>query len=412
MSSSVVPARRFRFAPILTATVVTVLLLWLFGAAAELFLLLFVAILISLYLGAVTEFFIRRLRVSDHHAPRGLAFTLALLMTLGGVIGLFVLLIPPVVEQTRQLVTVLPNYITTWESGLENLAQRTPALRGVIRPGEHQIMGAVYGQVTHLFEGVVPKVVSIVHVAINIFSVAVMAIYLALRPADYREWLIALFPPVHRDLIRDVLSDLGGQLRSWIVSQLLAMVTLATLTAIGLYLLRVPYWLTFGIFTGAVAIIPFFGTLVSTLVPALFVLGGAGVWGLGPVAHAWLVVVLGVVIHLIEGNLVVPLIVANKVKIPPVLSIMAVLVVGKLLGPLGLLVAVPMLVSIMVVVRRILVNRIYEGQGFRRTPRDRVLLLRVPAPDGGVVVPDGPPLDVIAIAERESERSGVERKIA
>jgi hypothetical protein len=70
---------------------------------------------------------------------------------------------------------------------------------------------------------------------------------------------------------------------------------------------------------------------------------------------------------LIEGNLVSPYIMQRQVDLPPVLTIVFVLIVGKLLGPLGLLVAVPGLAVIMVVVKRILLSRIYEGQGFRRT---------------------------------------------
>jgi predicted PurR-regulated permease PerM len=397
LSATVV--RRFRFAPVLAATIVTVLLLWLFGAAAEVFLLLFVGVLLSLYLGAVTDAFTHRLGL-----PRGLAFFLALLVSLAGIVGLFWLLVPPVVAQTRQLIGVLPAYLTAWEGRLQELAIRFPALRDVIRPDDHQLVAAMYGQVTQFFDGALPKLAAIFHTAINIFAVAVMAIYLALHPGVYREWLIALFPPVHRDLVRDVLADLGNQLRSWIVGQLFAMFTLAFLTAIGLYLLKVPYWLTFGIFTGAVAIVPFFGTLVSTVLPALFVLGGPGFYGFSPGVHALFVILLGTVIHLIESNVVIPLIIANRVHLPPVLTIMSVLVVGKLMGAAGLLVAVPALVVVMVVVRRILVNRIYEGQGFRRTARDRALVVRVPAPEGGVLVPDLPPIDLIAAAERDAER--------
>jgi predicted PurR-regulated permease PerM len=391
--------RRFRFAPILTATAATVLLLWLFGAAAEVFLLLFVGVLLSLYLGAVTDFFSRHLRL-----PRGLAFLLALAASLAGIVGLFWLLVPPVVVQTRQLIGVLPNYLLGWEGRLQDFAARFPALQDVIRPGDHQLVEAVYGQVTQLFDGALPKLAAVFHVAINIFAVGVMAIYLALHPGVYREWLIALFPPVHRDLVRDVLTDLANQLRSWIVGQLFAMFTLAFLTAIGLYLLKVPYWLTFGIFTGAVAIVPFFGTLVSTVLPALFVLGGPGIYGFSPEVHALFVILLGTVIHLIEGNVVIPLITANRVHLPPVLTIMSVLVVGKLMGASGLLVAVPALVVVMVIVRRILVNRIYEGQGFRKNTRDRALVLRVPAPEGGVLLPNATPIDLIAVAEREAER--------
>ncbi len=130
--------------------------------------------------------------------------------------------------------------------------------------------------------------------------------------------------------------------------------------------------------------------------PALFVLGGDGFAGFGGFGHALLVILLGIVIHLIESNFVIPLITAKKVELPPVLTIMSVLVVGSLLGPVGLLVAVPTLAVVMVVLRRILINRIYEGHGFRRASRDRALVLRVPAPEGGVLVTDAPELDIIA----------------
>jgi len=60
---------------------------------------------------------------------------------------------------------------------------------------------------------------------------------------------------------------------------------------------------------------------------------------------------------------------------------------------------VPGLVVVMVVVKRILLSRIYEGQGFRRTTRERPMLLRLPAPEGGVIVPRGL-VDVISILER------------
>ena len=91
---------------------------------------------------------------------------------------------------------------------------------------------------------------------------------------------------------------------------------------------------------------------------------------------------------------------SKKVDLPPVLTIMAVLVMGQLLGPLGLIVALPTLAAVMVIVRRILITRIYEGQGFRRTARERPLLLRLPVTGGGVLVPAGPPMDIITLAER------------
>jgi predicted PurR-regulated permease PerM len=370
--------------------ILTLLLLWMLGATADVFLLLFIAIILSLYLGAV-----RDLLVEHAHVPPRLAFFISILGTAAALLGLFAILLPPVVEQTRALIVRMPGYIETWETGIDHFVIRFPAMRDVWKPGEHRLMTAVYNQLSDQASLLVPRVLSFVHVMIDCFAVIVMSIYLALQPGIYREWLIALFPPIHRDLVRDVLRDLADGLRAYIVGQLLTMTFLAALTAAGLYILGVPYWLTFGIFTGLVAIVPFFGTLLSTTVPALFVLGGPG-----GATRALYVLALGVVIHLIEGNIVSPLVMSKKIDMPPVLTITSVLVIGTLLGPLGLVVALPTLVTVMVIVRRILINRIYEGKGFRKSTRDRIFVLRVPVPDGGVLCPTTPSPDLIAIREK------------
>jgi predicted PurR-regulated permease PerM len=381
--------RKFKFAPILTSTVFTVLLLWLFARVAEVFLLLFLGILISLYLGALTGVLHRRARL-----PERLAFFCAILVSFGGLALLFWVLVPPLIAQTQELIKVLPTYIGGWESAIDRMADRVPSLKSVYTPGQHRILLAVYNQVSAQFGNVVPKVFTFAEVLVSIFSVIVMGLYLALHPALYREWLIALFPPIHRDLVRDVLTDCASSLRAYIVGLLLTMTFLGTLTAIGLFLLGVPYALTFGVFTGLATIVPFFGTLLATTLPALFVLTGPHGG-----THALWVIGLGVFVHLVEGNLVSPYIMSKQVDLPPVLTIVFVLIVGKLLGPLGLLVAVPMLAVIMVIVRRILLSRIYEGQGFRRTTRERPLVLRLPASEGGVIVPPGF-VDVISMLER------------
>lgn len=381
-------ATRFRFAPLLAAIVAVVLLLWLFGRVADLLILLFIAVLISLYLGAVTDFLVQRLGVH-----RRVAFGLALAGTVGAVIGFIALLVPPVLEQTQSLFRVLPNYITTWENSLEGFLSRLPGVADAVQPGEHRLLQAAYDQLGGYVQNVLPRVFSVIGGAISVFSVIVMSIYLSLYPGVYREWMIALFHPVHRDLVRDVLADLADTLRRWIVGQLLTMLILAALTAIGLYALGVPYWLTFGVFSGVIAIVPFFGTLLSTILPALFVIDGPGGG-----TRALLVILLGLVIHFIESNIVAPLVMARNVELPPVLTIMAVLIFGKLLGATGLLVAVPALAVMMVVVRRILISRIYEGQGFRKAPRNRAMTLRVPVPTGGVLVPSGQQPDVIELA--------------
>jgi predicted PurR-regulated permease PerM len=384
-----VTEQRFRFGPLLGATVITVLLIWLFYTVAEVLLLLFIAILVSLYLGSITDFIVSKVPV----LPRGLAFTIGLFGTLFAIYSLGALLVPPVVEQTQALLSVLPNYITAWQEALGRLAARFPRLLGGAADPQAELVNAIVTQIEGFAGRAVPTVLNVAHQIVNVVSILVMGIYMALYPGLYREWLIALFPPVQRDTVRDVLRDLAVTLKAWIVAQLLAMTVLAVLTAIGLYILRVPYWLTFGIFVGAVVIVPFFGTLIGTLLPALFVLGGDGFAGIGAGGHFLLVVALGVVVHIIEGNFVLPLITAKRVEIPPVMSMMSVLIVAKLFGVFGVVVAVPMAAVVMVLIRRVVIHRVYEGQSFRRHAGDRVLVLRVPAPDAAVIV--GFPTDVL-----------------
>jgi predicted PurR-regulated permease PerM len=192
-------------------------------------------------------------------------------------------------------------------------------------------------------------------------SVVVMALYLARQPAMYRDGLISLFSPRQRAIAVQVFDDTAATLRAWLVGQLIAMAVLASLTAIGLLMLGVPYWLAFGIFTGLVAVVPFFGTLVSTLLPALFMVA-SGDW-----LKVLLVLVLGVLVHVFEANVVVPRIMQRKVELPPVLTIASVLVMGTLLGAIGLIVAVPVLCVSMVLIRHILHGEIY-GEPTRFKP--------------------------------------------
>ena len=342
--------RKVWILPGFTAVLVTVLLLWLAGTVADLLLLLFLGILIAVYLSAVTDVLSARTGL-----PRGAAFALSVALSIGALVGIGSLLVPPVVEQTRQLLTVLPRIAGEWEAGLERILSTIPGMDDVLVPGEHRIFGVALEEAQRMLGALVPRLFDTLHLVINLVAVLVMAVYFAVRPDIYRDFAIAVTPPRHRDAAAEVISALSETLRAWTIAQLLAMTTLAALTAFGLWILDVPYWLAFGIFTGLVAIVPFFGTLVSTLVPALFVLPEAGGG-----TKALLVLLLGTIIHVAENQLVVPLLMHRRVDLPPVLTIMSVLICGKLLGPFGLLVAVPTLAALMVLIRRVLIARIYQ----------------------------------------------------
>lgn len=362
---------------VVAATIFAVLLLLFIYSIAEILLLLFISILFAIYLGAVTDTLQRRLGV-----PRPLGLLAGLVLTIVVLTGIGFLMVPPLVTQTQALLGAMPDLVARWDDQLRELARRSSFMDQVLGSlGEGQsYLGGFVGQVSDTVRDAVPVVVSGFQFFIHFVSVLVMGIYFALRPSLYREGFIQLAPPVHRELVRDILDELGHVLRAWLGGQLLAMIVLGTLTWVGLELLRVDYALAFGVFTGLVAIVPFFGTLVSTLLPALFVIGGSGSIG-------WFlaVVALGIGVHLVEANFVAPMIMERQVHLPPVLSILSVLVMAHLLHVVGLLVAVPVLATTMVLVRRVYVHRLLEGKGFRRAVRDRPVQLRLPS-DGEVLV--------------------------
>ena len=180
-----------------------------------------------------------------------------------------------------------------------------------------------------------------------------MSIFLARHPAVYADGVVALVPPRRRPLARAILEDVNGTIRAWVLGQIIAMVLLAALTTLGLWALGMPYFLAFGVFAGVAAIVPFFGVLLSTVLPALFALGAFGV------TKALLVTALGVLVHIIEANFVAPLVMERQVNLPPVVTIAGVLLIGKLFGLAGLIIAVPILALVMILIRHILIGEVY-----------------------------------------------------
>ena len=353
---------------VLIAAVFAVLLLLFMHSVAHVLLLLFIATLFGLYLGAIIDFLQERFR-----APRVLGLVAALIVTGILVTALGWLILPPVARQTQALITALPGQIQVWMASLRELVARYPLLAAVVAPERvNEQLSSLAENAGQYAAGLFPVVFDTLHFMINFVSVLVMGIYMALRPEVYRDGIVALAPPVHRELVRDILADLARSLRAWIGGQMLAMIFLGVLTWIGLEILDVPFALAFGVFTGVAVLVPFFGSLISTILPALFVLPTGGI------VQALLVLLLGVVIHIIEANLVHPLIMERRVHLPPVLSILSVLIMAELLGPIGLLVAVPILASVMLITRRIYVHRLLEGKGFRRFVRDAPSEIRLP----------------------------------
>ncbi len=338
--------RGFPLGWVLLAVIVVALLV----RTIDVLIIIFLAIILAVYLDAVSGFLQRRLGV-----PRSLGLTAAVTLTIGGLVGVFFLIAPAVTAQVQDLTANLPKFLSELDQSINRLFSRVPVLRrGVSEGSEPGLLATSLNELVGVLRGaVVPYLKGGVELIIEVISVFVMALYLARNPSTYVEGVIALVPPERRSLARIILYDLKFTLHAWVVGQLIAMSVLAVLTTLGLWLLDLPYFLAFGVFAGVAAIVPFFGTLFSTLIPALFALG---VVGLG---KAIAVTALGIGVHLIEANFVAPVVMERQVNLPPVITIAGVLLIGKLFGLTGLIVAVPILAFVMVLIRHVLMGEVY-----------------------------------------------------
>jgi predicted PurR-regulated permease PerM len=336
------------------ALFVAALVIWFIVRVIEVLLLVFIAVLVAVYLSAITDWLERRFKLR-----RWVGLTIAVVATVAAVVGVGALLVPPVVDQTEALIGGLPQTLTNIQNVLAGWASQYPVLdrTELANPSSGFVAGLVTDATTFLRGSFLGYVRGGGKLFIEGASVVVMALYLARQPMLYRDGMISFVSPRYRPIAARIFNDTAATLRAWVVGQLIAMAVLALLTAVGLWILEVPFWLAFGIFTGLVAVVPFFGTLVSTLLPALFVVA-SGDW-----VKVLLVILLGVVVHVFEANVVVPRIMQSRVDLPPVLTISSVLIMGTLLGAIGLIVAVPVLCVTMVLVRHILHGQIYGEAG-------------------------------------------------
>jgi predicted PurR-regulated permease PerM len=352
-----------RLASLLGWILLAVVLIALVVRAVDVLLVVFLAIILAVYLDAIADLLRRRFSIPDT-----LGLAIGVVLSLGALVGVVVLIAPAVTEQVSDLLANLPKYLTDLDQNINRILRSVPVLgRYSAASGAPGLLASALNDIFGFLRGAaVPYLKGGVEFIIKGVSVFVMAVYLARHPGIYVEGLVAIVPPRRRRLARAILTDLRVILRAWVVGQLVAMVLLGVLTTLGLWILNVPYFLAFGVFAGVAAIVPFFGTLFSTLLPALFALGVSGL------AKALAVVALGVGVHLVEANFVAPVVMERQINLPPVITIAGVLLIGKLFGLAGLVVAVPILAVVLVLVRHILLGAVYGDRLSETEPRESV----------------------------------------
>jgi predicted PurR-regulated permease PerM len=199
-------------------------------------------------------------------------------------------------------------------------------------------------------------------------------LYLAFHPRTYLGGLLRLVPPGRRARAAEVFEACAKALHSWLVGQLISMVLVGVTTGIGLWLVGVPSPFGLGLLAGLAQFVPVVGPMASTI-PGLIIAAGQG-----PETLA-LAALIYVGAMQLEANVITPLLLRQLVELPMAVTLFAVLAMGVLLGPLGVLFATPLAVVAYVLVRMLYVEDLLgdrrAGQSAPLSPPDPARTERV-----------------------------------
>lgn len=194
----------------------------------------------------------------------------------------------------------------------------------------------------------------------------VMGLFLAFNPRPYVDGFVRLVPVARRARVREVLGCVREAMARWFAGKACTMTAIGVMTWLGLSLIGVGPALTLGLFAGAISIIPYFGPVLSGI-PAML-LGFVESPGKGVA-----VIALFAVVQFIEGNLLTPLVERKTVWVPPALTLLTQLVFGILFGLLGVLVAPPLVATVLIATRMLYVEDVLESPIGRPIPEGREL---------------------------------------
>lgn len=291
----------------------------------------------------------------------GCSRPLALLLSLVGLLLVVTVaiaaVVPPFVEQFRQLLLQLPE-----------AAERALAL---IRQGMDLSSQMIYGQealqwlrqswgsgssgtaMGESLQGLLGLAGNLSSGLLQLLFVLAVSLMIAVQPNAYREVAILLVPSFYRRRLREVLLQCGEALSSWMGGVLISSLCVALLAGIGLSLLGVKLVVACALLAGLLNIIPNIGPTLSTLFPmsvALLV----SPW------KALAVLGLYIVVQNLESYLITPSVMHHQVKLLPGLTLTAQFLFTVLFGPLGLLLALPLAVCLQVLIREVLIHDVLD----------------------------------------------------
>ena len=301
-------------------------------------------ILLPFVLGFALAYFLDPL--ADRLEAVGVRRSLATL-TITVIVGLALLTalafgLPVLAQQISMLIAALPGYISDVQVWLleQNLVEGQNELVSVM--GESLLAGLQKTASSMVLTGL-----SLINLLALIFITPIVAVYMLNDWEHMVARINGLLPDEQAAIIRNLASQIDETLGGFARGQILVCLSLGTIYAVGLSLVGLQSGIIVGVFAGLISFIPYVGAAFGLVLAGALGLGQFG-FELPPLALIAGVFFVG---QFIEGNILTPRLVGDRVKLHPVWIIFALLAMGSLFGFLGLLLAVPLAAIIGVLVR-------------------------------------------------------------
>jgi putative permease len=266
---------------------------------------------------------------------RGWRVTIVLLLTVAFLVWVVMFAGSQIADQAAQLPATIQAQalrLIAWMK-THGLAANTTSVQSLLE----KALGGISG-VTQALGGMIGAITTVL-------LIVVLGIYLAVEPRLYQRGLGWMLPADQRNYFEGTAQLMGRSLRRLLAGRLLGMSIEGFATWLMLQIYGVPMAALLGLLTGLLAFLPNIGAPVSG---ALMVMVGFSV----NADMGYYCIFVYAIIHLIDGNVIVPLVAKKTVDLAPALVLGAQLIMGVLFGILGLALADPMVAMIKVWLER------------------------------------------------------------
>ncbi len=289
--------------------------------------------------------------------PRGAAVLLIYLAFILAVVGFLVLVVPPLVQQTAELVRDAPQYGARIQQTLLDLRKRFPFLP----PLDQQLAQQVTG-LGEQIGAVLTQAFVVLEFALGVFSglvsavlVLLITLYLIVDGARIREYFLSFVAPARRERLRRVTDRIGERMGGWLIGQVELSLVIGVVVYLGLTVLGVQGALLLAVVAAVGEAIPIVGPVLSAIPAVIVALTQSPLLALATA-------IMYLVVQQLENNLLVPKIMERAVAIHPLAVIIALIIGGELLGIGGALVAVPVAAALAVILDELRWERLHPEE--------------------------------------------------